>query len=105
LTSDTVAISIIKNMMLTSHGHLVDYQTPLGLTVLSSIGHHYGPQPWARNSFHKADSIGVGFDRSTSGSRAVEQYFPIVRDSFDNMDSCPEKYKAWFHHVPWDYVM
>ncbi|NGM61531.1 alpha-glucuronidase [Sphingobacterium sp. SGG-5] len=105
LTTDTFAIVRIKAMMLNSYGYIVNYQTPLGLTVLSSVGHHYGPQPWARKSFHKADANGLGFDRSLRGSAAVAQYFPPIRDSFDNIATCPEKYIAWFHHVPWDHVM
>ncbi len=24
---------------------------------------------------------------------------------FDNIETCPEKYLLWFHHVPWDYKM
>src|SRR5690606_19561750 len=74
LTTDTFAIVRIKAMMLNSYGYIVNYQTPLGLTVLSSVGHHYGPQPWARKNFHNADVRGLGFDRSLKGSAAVAQY-------------------------------
>lgn len=105
LTTDSVAISLIRDMMMSSYEHLVNYQTPLGLTVLSSLGHHYGPQPWRRKGFHKADDIGLGFDRSGTGSAAVDQYFKEVRDSFNNMESCPEELLAWFHHVPWGHTM
>src|SRR5690606_11357764 len=55
--------------------------------------------------FHKADASGLGFDRSADGSAAVAQYFPVIRDSFGNIASCPEKYIAWFHHVSWDHLM
>ncbi len=105
LTSDPTAIAVIKKIMLESYEHLVNYQTPLGLTVLSSLGHHYGPQPWRRKNFHKADDRGLGFDRTSTGSGAVEQYSKTIRDSFNNIATCPEKFKVWFHHVPWNYVM
>jgi alpha-glucuronidase len=39
------------------------------------------------------------------GSRAVEQYFPPLRDQFDNLMTCPEKFLLWFHHVPWNHQM
>lgn len=105
LTQDKKALGVIENIMLSSYEHVVNYMTPLGLTVLSSLGHHYGPQPWARTRFHRADQVGAGFDRTSKGSKAVEQYFSPLRDSFDNIDSCPEHLIAWFHHVPWNRIM
>lgn len=105
LTQDSVAIGIIEDMMLNSYEHSVSYQTPLGLIVLSSLGHHYGPQPWVRGGFHRADKYGLGFDRSSTGSKATEQYFPPVAKVFNSIDSCPENLIAWFHHVPWNRTM
>jgi alpha-glucuronidase len=55
--------------------------------------------------YHHADSIGLGFDRSSTGSNAVGQYFQPLRSQFDNLETCPEKYLLWFHHVRWDHRM
>jgi alpha-glucuronidase len=76
-------------------------------------GHHYGPGPWVDRGrkdwtsvyYHNADSAGIGFDRTSSGSKAVEQYFPKVRDLYENLSTCPENLLLWFHHLPWDYRM
>ena len=55
--------------------------------------------------YHKADSAGIGFDRSSKGTNAVSQYRePYCRD-YDNLATCPEEYLLWFHHVPWTYKM
>jgi len=112
-TNDAVAIGIIKQMMLDSREIAVQYMTPLGLHHIMCAGHHYGPAPWVREGrrdwtsvyYHRADSIGIGFDRTSTGSNAVSQYFPPVRDRFDNIDSCPENLLLWFHHLPWDHRM
>jgi alpha-glucuronidase len=89
----------------------VNYMGPLGLGHIMARDHHYGPQPddtvpghldWSPTYFHKADSAGLGYDRSRSGSGFVEQYFPPVAERFGDIDSCPESLLCWFHHVPWD---
>jgi alpha-glucuronidase len=49
--------------------------------------------------------MGIGFDRSSTGSNAVNQYFPPLSESFGRLEPCPEKYLLWFHRVAWDYKM
>ncbi|PSD48867.1 alpha-glucuronidase, partial [Stenotrophomonas maltophilia] len=77
----------IVRMMMDSREAVVDYMTPLGLHHLMARGHHYGPGPWVDGGpradwtsvyYHRADSKGIGFDRSASGSNAVGQYAPQV---------------------------
>ena len=53
----------------------------------------------------KADSTGIGFDRTATGSNALAQYAPEVRDQWKDVNTCPEKYLLWFHHVSWNYKM
>jgi alpha-glucuronidase len=113
-TNDESFVLPIKQLMLNSRENMVNYMTPLGLHHIMGYDHHYGPGPWvdfgARpdwNStyYHKADSAGIGFDRTSSGSNAVSQYFPPVRDEFENLSTCPLKSLLWFHHVKWDYKL
>ncbi len=110
-TEDENFVKPVKEMMLRSRETAVDYMTPLGLTMLMDQS-HYRPAPWRRDkqppvgtaeSFHKADSMGLGFDRTSAGTNAVSQYFPTVRDRFENLLTCPEDLLLWFHHVPWNY--
>ena len=105
----------LLNMMMESREAVVNYMMPLGLHHLFYTGHHYGPEPWANDPFsrpdwqppyyHKADANGVGFDRSTTGSNAVSQYFEPLSGLYDNVETCPENLLLWFHHVPWDHTM
>lgn len=107
-------IKPVKKMMLESREAVVNYMTPLGLHHIMDTGHHYGPGPWVSNLsrpdwnptyYHKADTKGIGFDRSKTGSNATAQYAPEVAKMFDNTATCPEKDLLWFHHVSWDYKL
>jgi alpha-glucuronidase len=53
--------------------------------------------------YHRADSAGIGFDRTSGGSDALAQYFKPVRDIYGKRETCPENLLLWFHHVPWDF--
>lgn len=110
-TNEPSALEIIKKMMLDSREIAVNYMTPLGLHHIMYSGHHYGPGPWVNRGrsdwtsvyYHRADTLGIGFDRTSKGSDAVSQYFKPVRDMFENLNTCPENLLLWFHHLPWDY--
>jgi len=111
--SDSEVVASIKKIMLESRETTVNYMTPLGLHHIMGRGHHYGPGPWVTGGrpdwtslyYHKADKEGIGFDRTPSGSNATGQYFKPVADMFANLETCPEEYLLWFHHLPWDYKM
>ena len=113
LTNDASACAVISSMMMKSWEACINYMTPLGLHHIMQKDVHYDPGPqndsgrtdWRSTYYHRADSIGLGFDRSTTGSNAVGQYSEPLRSQFDNLDTCPEKYLLWFHHVAWDHRM
>ena len=105
----------VEMMMMTSREACVNYMMPLGLHHIFKFDHHYGPEPdgfiasypleWCPVYYHKADGQGVGFDRSSKGTDAVGQYPEPYRSLYDNIETCPEEYLLWFHHVPWTYKM
>lgn len=105
----------VEMMMMTSREACVNYMMPLGLHHIFKFDHHYGPEPdgfiasypleWCPVYYHKADAQGVGFDRSSKGTDAVRQYPEPYRSLYDNIETCPEEYLLWFHHVPWTYKM
>ena len=105
----------VEMMMMTSREACVNYMMPLGLHHIFKFDHHYGPEPdgfiasypleWCPVYYHKADVQGVGFDRSSKGTDAVGQYPEPYRSQYDNIETCPEEYLLWFHHVAWDYKM
>jgi alpha-glucuronidase len=114
LSNDDKVVAKVKQMMMGSWEACVNYMTPLGLHHIMQADFHYGPEPsynkakrgdWNSTYYHRADANGIGFDRTTSGSNAVSQYSPPVRDMFNDINTCPEKYLLWFHRVSWDYKM
>ncbi len=105
----------LLDMMLRSREACVDYMMPLGLHHIFKFDHHMGPEPdgfkaeypieWCPVYYHKADSVGIGFNRSSSGTNATAQYREPYHTLYNNIATCPERYLLWFHHVPWDYRM
>lgn len=111
-SNDQQVVDTIADMMAGSWEACVNYMTPLGLHHMMAEGHHYGPGPdvvhpvredWSSTYYHKADTGGIGFDRSSTGTNAVGQYHSPLKEQWDSLQNCPEKYLLWFHHVPWDY--
>jgi alpha-glucuronidase len=113
-TNDPAFVQPVKEMMLASREITVDYMTPLGLHHIMGYSHHYGPAPWYDKApradwnpvyFHKADTAGIGFDRTATGSNALQQYSPGARIQWEEAHTCPDRWLLWFHHVPWDWPM
>lgn len=110
-SNDPSVIVPISAMLLSSRETVVNYSMPLGLHHIMAEGHHYGPGPWVAKAarpdwtsvyYHRADERSLGFDRTASGSNAVNQYHPEVAKIFGDPKTCPEKFLLWFHQVPWD---
>ncbi|WP_320113626.1 alpha-glucuronidase [Draconibacterium orientale] len=105
----------VKQMMLNSHEATVNYMMPLGLHHIFSAHAHYGPGPWWAPEgmrpdwtppyYHQADSFGIGFDRTASGSDAISQYRGPLASQLADVNTCPEAFLLWFHHVSWDHKM
>lgn len=103
----------VKQMMLDSREAAVNFMTPLGLHHIMSANGHYGPGPWWAPKgmradwtppyYHKAGSDGIGFDRTKTGSDAVSQYHEPLASQLNDVNTCPEKYLLWFHHLSWNY--
>ncbi len=105
----------VKQLMLDSREACVSYMMPLGIHHIFAGVHHYGPAPWyspkgVRSDwtppyYHCADSIGLGFNRTLTGSANVKQYPEELCRLYNDINTCPENLLAWFHHVPWDHRM
>ena len=114
-TNENDFVEPMSDLLLESREAVVSYMMPLGLHHIFAWGHHYGPQPWCTipgaradwlpSYYHRADETGLGFNRTMSGSGATAQYPAPYSSLFEDINSCPEKYILWFHHVPWDYTM
>lgn len=113
-TNDAAFVDAGKKMMLSSRETTANYMTPIGLHHIMGAGHHYGPAPWVNRMqradwtsvyYHKADSAGIGFNRTASGSNAIGQYFAGARKQWEDPATCDERLLLWFHHLPWTYKM
>lgn len=114
-TADSRFVRPMTEVMMQSREAVVDYMMPLGLHHIFAWGHHYGPEPWCEiegarpdwlpTYYHCADKEGLGFDRTTDGSDAVSQYPDSLAAVFNSIDSCPDEFLLWFHHVPWKHEM
>lgn len=114
LAPKTVASeNAIVDIMMRSREAIVDYMMPMGLHHQFADNHHYGPGAWISHKnvrldwqppyYHKADAEGLGFNRTTTGTDNVSQYAADYAQLINNIETCPEKFLLWFHHVPWNY--
>ena len=114
-TTDAKAVGTIADIMLRSHEACVSYMMPMGIHHIFAGGHHYGPEPWYAprgvredwlpRYYHRADSVGMGFDRTMRGTGAVAEYPDEMAKTFDDINLCPERYLLWFHHVGWQQTL
>ena len=114
-SNDERLLSPVRQIMQDSREACVKYMMPLGIHHIFAGTHHYGPEPWYAPKglradwtppyYHKADSIGMGFDRTLTGTANVKQYPETLCRLYNDINTCPENLITWFHHVPWDHKM
>lgn len=102
--------STLVDMLMRSREAVVDYEMPIGLTHQFGDS-HYAPGAWDNRPirrdwlpvfYNQADTAGIGFDRTkATGTDATSQYVPQFGDVMEHLNTCPDKYLLWFHHVPW----
>lgn len=114
-TTEKAFVEPMTDVLMESREAVVRYMMPLGLHHIFAGGHHYGPEPWCDprgwredwkpKYYHKADKAGLGFDRSMNGSQNVRQYPDALFNIYNKVETCPEQFLLWFHHVPWTHKM
>ncbi len=109
--TDASTLQTIQSILLKSRDTYVKFTTPLGLHHIMGHNLHFGPEPWLEKSarpdwtslyYHRADSIGIGFNRTKTGSQALELYKPEVQNKWNKPKTCDLDYLLWFHHVSWN---
>ena len=112
-SNDRAVAKKIVRIMMGSREAVASYETPLGIAHQMHADTHYAPGPsetleqpdWSPTYYNQADSAGLGYDRSRTGSDFVDQYFPALANRYNDIKTTPEKLLMWFHHVPWGYRM
>jgi len=115
-TRDEHFVGAMTDVMESSRETCVDYMMPLGLHHIFKGDHHYGPEPegnqrnfpdeWKPVWYHKAGKDGIGFNRTqATGTGATAQYRSPYKEMYERIETCPEQYLLWFHHLPWTFLM
>lgn len=88
------------------------YTAPLGVGwMVDPVRAHYGPSvdgyEYSRwGTYHFADRNGVGVDRTAeTGSGYVTQYPEDLARRLCSLETCPDEYLLFFHHVPYSHVL
>lgn len=109
--NDPAVVVTAVAMMLGSWEAHVDYSGALGLLMLvgasapageSAVRDHYGPNPAGRTYWHQATAGTIGVNRSSTGTKFVDQLHEPVRSLYNDPATCPEELLLFFHRTSWD---
>ena len=110
LSTDEDVVGTVKEIMLPSREVYENYTSPLGIGWMVTPHTHYGCSvdgyEYSRwGTYHRADHLGIGVDRSDKGTGYAQQYFEPNASIYNNIESCPENLLLFFHHVPYTYML
>lgn len=100
----------LKKILLNSRSTYEKYTSPLGIGWMVTPHDHYGCSVdgyeydrWG--TYHRADHLGMGVDRTDKGTGYAQQYHEPNASMYNSMETCPEELLLFFHHVPYTYVL
>ena len=86
------------------------YTSPLGIGWMVNPSYHYGPNVdgyeydrWG--TYHRADHLGIGVDRSHEGTGYATLYREPNASLYDDKDKCPDELLLFFHHIPYTWKL
>lgn len=108
--NDPEVIEKVMGILLPSRATYEKYTSPLGIGWMVTPHVHYGCSvdgyEYSRwGTYHRADHLGIGVDRSHNGTGYALQYHEPNASMYDSMETCPEELLLFFHHVPYTYVL
>lgn len=110
IAEETEVVDAVADMLLGSRETYEKYTSPLGVGFMVTPHYHYGPNidgyEYSRwGTYHRADHLGIGVDRTGKGTGYTGQYAEPNASLFENVDTCPENLLLFFHHLNYDYKM
>ena len=110
-TLDAVDQEKILHIMMTSRDTYEDYNNPLSVGFMCKPHIHYGVSVdgyeydrWG--TYHYADRNGIGRDRTVAtGTGFTRQYSDARFAEYENLDTIPDEYLLFFHHVPYTHLL
>ena len=102
--------TLLCNMLLGSRATYEKYTSPLGIGWMVTPMGHYGPSvdgyEYSRwGTYHRADHLGIGVDRTDKGTGYAQQYYEENAKMYNDPATCPEELILFFHHLPYTYML
>jgi len=110
ISDDEEVVSVIKSILLPSREVYEKYTSPLGIGWMVTPGVHYGCSVdgyeydrWG--TYHRADHLGIGVDRSDKGTGYALQYNEPNASVYNDPEKCPDELVLFFHHLPYTHKL
>ena len=110
ISADEDVVSKIVSILLPSREIYEKYTSPLGIGWMVQPGIHYGCSVdgyeydrWG--TYHRADHLGIGVDRSDKGTGYALQYNEPNASMYNDPDKCPDELVLFFHHLPYTHKL
>ena len=110
LSNEEEVVKQILSILLPSREVYEHYTSPLGIGWMVTPHVHYGCSvdgyEYSRwGTYHRADHLGLGVDRTDAGTGYVRQYHEPNASMYNDITTCPEELLLFFHHVPYTHVL
>ena len=110
LSNEEEVVEQILSILLPSREVYEHYTSPLGIGWMVTPHVHYGCSvdgyEYSRwGTYHRADHLGLGVDRTDAGTGYVRQYHEPNASMYNDITTCPEELLLFFHHVPYTHVL
>ena len=110
LSNEDEVVEKVLSILLPSREVYERYTSPLGIGWMVTPHVHYGCSvdgyEYSRwGTYHRADHLGIGVDRSDNGTGYARQYNEPNASMYNDIDTCPEELLLFFHHVPYTRVL
>lgn len=106
ISVDEEVVETIVSILLPSREIYEKYTSPLGIGWMVNPGTHYGCSVdgyeydrWG--TYHRADHLGIGVDRSDKGTGFAGQYREPNALMYNSVTECPDELALFFHHLPY----
>lgn len=110
ISGDDDTVDTIKEILLPSRAIYEKYTCPLGIGWMVKPNTHYGCSVdgyeydrWG--TYHRADHLGLGVDRTDKGTGYALQYNEPNASIYNSPEKCPDELVLFFHHLPYTHVL
>lgn len=110
ISNEDTVVDTIKGILLPSRAIYEKYTCPLGIGWMVKPATHYGCSVdgyeydrWG--TYHRADHLGLGVDRTDKGTGYALQYNEPNASTYNSPEKCPDELVLFFHHLPYTHVL